>query len=74
MQEFRAREGETSSGEMKQKQSEGVPVRHEKVAGLCPRDINRRAVKEVAHSFFFSFNDGFGVSTNCSAHTQGLRD
>lgn len=30
-------------------------MRHEKVAGLCPRDINRRAVKEEAHSLFFFF-------------------
>lgn len=28
-------------------------MKEEKVAGLCPRDLNRRTIKEVAHSFFF---------------------
>lgn len=49
-------------------------MKEEKVAGLCPRDLNRRTIKEVAHTFFFSFTDGGGVSTNCYAHAQNLRD
>lgn len=45
------------SGEMEQKERGGSAseaMKEEKVAGSCPRDRNRCAVKEVAHSFFLS--------------------
>lgn len=40
----------------------------EKVAGLCLRDLNRLAVKEVAHYFLFSFTDGSGVQHTVVMH------
>lgn len=49
-----SREGETAGTE--QKDGAGEATREEKPAGLCPRDLSRCAVEELAHSSFFSLS------------------
>lgn len=60
------------NGAKTKRRSASEAMKGVKVAGMCPRDINRHAVKEVAHAF--SSLSLMALVFHQTAHTQGLRD